>query len=89
MKRLIPMNAKTLGDVCKLSHDNVCVGPFSLSIDGRSVELREHHWGESRSLQKIDIPRKVFKELVRWWVTGIVPRADARSRKPPKKLETP
>jgi len=80
VKRSVPMSA-TNSQICKMSHDNVCVGDFSILVDAESemVYLSEHPPGKDRK-QHIEIDRRIFNKLIRWYTAGRVPTEDAKSR---------
>src|SRR4051794_19742065 len=80
-RKFVPANASA-NRIYLLSHDNVNVGDFSIMTDGFTVWLSEQAWGEMPK-QKVAIPRYVFNKLIDWYTTGVVPREDAASRKPP------
>lgn len=77
-KRIAPSIA-THAQLAKLSHDNVCVGDFSIMTDTTVVWLSEQAKGENPR-QKIEIPRDVFNKLIKWWTLGIIPREDRKWR---------
>lgn len=78
-KKHITPSIAIRAQLAKLSHDNVCVGDFSIMTGTTVVWLSEQAKGENLR-QKIEIPRDVFNKLIKWWTLGIVPREDRRSR---------
>jgi hypothetical protein len=54
-------------ELCQIGNDNFSVGDFSILTDSFHVWLSEHKSGEAQK-QHIEIPPKVFKKLVEWYL---------------------
>lgn len=70
-----PRDARTHDAICKLSHDNVCDGNYSMMIDAGVIWFSEQESGEERR-QHIEIPRRAFDAFVEWYTTGKIPPGD-------------
>ncbi len=77
-----PRNARSEKQIMALKRTNVCVGDFSIQFDELRISISEQPWGAGR-VQHIDVPRGVFDTFVDWYMLGVVPKEDARSRRPP------
>jgi len=68
-KRLTPMEANTIEQVCELPRDNIDCNGFWILSDGCEVTIAKQEVG-SPSTQKVNIPKPVFDYFVRWYATG-------------------
>jgi hypothetical protein len=75
--KLKPPMLASRTDIWSMSHDNVEVGDFSIMSDGLTVYLSEQRTGHP-SQQEFQIDRPTFNKLIRWYVTGKVPKEDKR-----------
>lgn len=64
-----PVDAKTMKQICELPCDNDITGNFWWIIDEAEVSIREQKPGEP-STQQISLPRRVFEQIARWYLTG-------------------
>jgi hypothetical protein len=53
--------------LCRITRDNKDAGDFYIITDSYWVWLSEHKRGEQRK-QRIEIPRKEFNKLIRWYL---------------------
>lgn len=66
LKEIAPFDCSE-AQLCQIASDNFSVGDFSILTDGYHVWLSEHHPGEQQK-QHIEIPPKVFRKLVNWYL---------------------
>lgn len=74
-----PIEAKTFNQICQLPRDNDGTGNFWWIIDESTISIHEQKPGES-SVQAITLPRKVFEQAARWYLTGSKQRPESRKR---------
>lgn len=57
--------------LCRITIDNKDAGDYSIMTDSHVVWLSEQKMGEERK-QHIEIPRKEFNRLIRWYLRSQV-----------------
>ena len=73
---MVPREAKTFEQICKLKRDNVSTTEYWIEVDELVVTLCKQRLTNPPE-ERIDIPRKDFNTLVDWYNTG--------SKKPKRK----
>jgi hypothetical protein len=72
-KKLAPIEASTHDQICSIPRDNLSAGDYWLLIDEGGVVMCEQPLGQAATA-KIEMPRRQFNRLVRWYMTGKVTR---------------
>lgn len=74
-RNLLPIEARSFKQACKLRRDNVDTDDYWILIDAMrdTVTIGKQRAGEPSEWMHA-IERKDFDKLVRWYVLGIVPR---------------
>lgn len=73
LKRVVsaPIDALTENQICQLKRDNLDTPDYWLNVSPDHVCLTKQRVGEP-STESMNIPRKDFNRLARWYVTGKV-----------------
>lgn len=68
-RRLKPIDARTVNQLCSLQRDNLDFKGFWILTDGNEITICQQKTGETPKAT-ISIPKAVFDRMARWYVTG-------------------